>query len=159
MLTSISASSVDFLVTAAIMAIEIVVIVRYAIPIAIISIIGGILIMIMILNLARRSFRDYFFERVISMFGLLTGTVSTGLALLRVIDPEFKTPAASDLVLGSGFSLFIGFPLLLLINIPVLHRTQKVFILTDAGILGYIILLFFLMLSLKLMGLKKHILR
>ena len=159
MLTSISASSVDFLVTAAIMAIEIVVIVRYAIPIAIISLVGGILIMIMILNLARRSFRDYFFERVISMFGLLTGTVSTGLALLRVIDPEFKTPAASDLVLGSGFSLFIGFPLLLLINIPVLHQTQKVFILTDAGILGYIILLFFLMLSLKLMGLKKHILR
>ncbi len=154
LLTSISASSVDFLVTAAIMAIEIVVVARYALPIAIISIIGGSFIMLMVIGLARRSFRDYFFERVISMFGLLTGTVSTGLALLRVIDPEFKTPAASDLVLGSGFSLFIGFPLLLLVNIPVLYQTSRAYLLTDAGIFGYMLLLFLLMGVLRLIRLK-----
>ncbi len=150
-LTSISASSVDFLVTAAIMAIELAFIVQYIVPIAVICIIGGILIMVMVIFLAKRSFHDYFFERVISIFGLLTGTVSTGLALLRVIDPEYKTPAASDLVLGSGFSLFIGFPLLLLVNIPALHQKTRAFLLTDGAIFGYIVILLLLMLSLGLL--------
>ena len=41
-----------------------------------------------------------------------------------VIDPEYRTPAARDLVLGSGLSLFFSFPLLLLfINVPALNRT------------------------------------
>lgn len=155
MLTGISASSVDFLVTAAIMAIELAFVVQYIVPIAVICIAGGVAIMLLVIFLAKRSFNDYFFERVISIFGLLTGTVSTGLALLRVIDPEYKTPAASDLVLGSGFSLFIGFPLLFLINIPALHRTTKVFLLTDGGIFGYIVVLFVVMYALKILGKKK----
>jgi ESS family glutamate:Na+ symporter len=150
-LTSIGASSVDFLVAAAIMAIELAFIVQYIIPIVIICVIGGVVVMVMVVFLARRSFNDYFFERVISIFGLLTGTVSTGLALLRVIDPEYRTPAASDLVLGSGFSLFIGFPLLFLINIPALNRTTKVFLLTDVAIVGYMIILVILMIALRLL--------
>ncbi|UCB44817.1 MAG: hypothetical protein JSV25_11440, partial [Spirochaetota bacterium] len=155
-LTSIGASSVDFLVAAAIMAIELAFIVQYIAPILIICVIGGVLVMVMVIFLARRSFHDYFFERVISIFGLLTGTVSTGLALLRVIDPEYKTPAASDLVLGSGFSLFIGFPLLFLINIPALNRTAKVLLLTDVGIVGYMIILVVLMVALKLLRKKSN---
>jgi ESS family glutamate:Na+ symporter len=155
MLTGISASSVDFLVTAAIMAIELAFVVQYIVPITVICIVGGILVMLLVLFLAKRSFTDYFFERVISIFGLLTGTVSTGLALLRVIDPEYKTPAASDLVLGSGFSLFIGFPLLFLINIPALHQTAKVYLITDGGILGYIVILFVIMVALGILRKKK----
>lgn len=154
-LTSISASSVDFLVTAAIMGIEVVVAVRYIFPIVLITAIGGVLTMFLILFLSKRIFKDYFFERVISIFGLLTGTVSTGLALLRVIDPEYRTPAASDLILGSGFSLFLGFPLLFLINIPALTQTVKVFLLTDLAILGYVLLLFLLMLFLGLLRNRK----
>jgi ESS family glutamate:Na+ symporter len=156
MLTGISASSVDFLVTAAIMAIELAFVVQYIIPITVICIVGGVLVMLLVLFLARRSFNDYFFERVISIFGLLTGTVSSGLALLRVIDPEYRTPAASDLVLGSGFSVFIAFPLLLLINIPAMYRTTKVYLLTDAGILGYIVILFVIMIALRVLGPKRQ---
>ena len=150
MLTGISASSVDFLVTAAIMAIEVVVVVRYIVPIAVICVVGGTVIMLVVVTLARKSFDDHVFERVISIFGLLTGTVSTGLALLRVVDPEYKTPAASDLVLGSGFSLFFGFPLLFFINIPALHRSTKIYLLTDAGIFGYIVILLVVMAALGL---------
>ena len=157
MLTGISASSVDFLVTAAIMAIELAFVVQYIVPIAVICVAGGILVMLLVLFLARRSFDDYFFERVISIFGLLTGTVSTGLALLRVIDPEYKTPAASDLVLGSGFSLFLAFPLLFLINIPALHQSSKVYLLTNGGIFGYIVILFIVMYALKILEKKRKI--
>jgi len=153
-LTGISASSVDFLVTAAIMAIEIVVVMQYIVPILVICVVGGTLIMLVVFMLAKRSFDDYFFERVISIFGLLTGTVSTGLALLRVIDPEYKTPAASDLVLGSGFSLFLGFPLLLLINIPAIHQTVRAYLFTDFAILGYILIVFFAAVILRLIRIK-----
>ena len=42
-------------------------------------------------------------EAFFSMFGMLTGTASNGMILLREIDPKFETPAANNLVLqGSG---------------------------------------------------------
>ena len=144
-LTNISASSVDFLVTAAIMAIELVVVIEFIIPIAVISIVGGVLTTIFVLYMAKNTYVDHFFERFISIFGLLTGTVSTGLALLRVIDPDYKTPAASDLVLGSGISLFIGFPLLFVINIPALRQNVKAYILTDVAIFGYMVIIIVVM--------------
>ena len=139
-LTNISASSVDFLVTAAIMAIELVVVMEFIVPITIISIVGGVLTTLFVLYMAKNTYNDYIFERFISIFGLLTGTVSTGLALLRVIDPDYETPAASDLVLGSGLSLFIGFPLLFVINIPALKQNVKAYLLTDAAIFGYMVI-------------------
>jgi ESS family glutamate:Na+ symporter len=153
-LTGIAASSVDFLITAAIMAIEIVVVVQYILPIAVICVIGGVATMAAVVVLARRSFSDHYFERLVSIFGLLTGTVSTGLALLRIIDPDYKTPAAGDLVLGSGFSLFLGFPLLFLINIPALYQNTKMYLITDAAILVYMIIILMVMISLKLLRKK-----
>ncbi len=155
-LTNISASSVDFLVTAAIMAIEVIVVIKFIVPIFVISIAGGAIITLTVIFLARKTYNDYFFERAISIFGLLTGTVSTGLALLRVIDPDYKTPAASDLVLGSGISLFIGFPLLFLINIPALKKTVKAYLLTDLAIFVYILLIIFIMYILGLFKSKKR---
>jgi ESS family glutamate:Na+ symporter len=35
--------------------------------------------------------------------------------LTREIDPDFKTPTADDLVMGSSAGIILGFPLLLLI--------------------------------------------
>jgi len=158
MLTSISTASVDFLVTAAIMAIEVVVVMQYIVPILAICIIGGIAVMVLILFLAKHSYHDYFFHRVISMFGLLTGTISTGLALLRVIDPGYRTPAARDVVLGSGLSLFFSFPLLLFINVPALNRTVRIYLLTEVVVLGYIFVLFTVMVATGFLRLKSKLL-
>jgi ESS family glutamate:Na+ symporter len=147
MLTSISTASVDFLVTAAIMAIEVVVVTQYILPIMAICIVGGVTVMALIVFLAKRSFHDYFFQRVISIFGLLTGTISTGLALLRVIDPGYRTPAARDMALGSGLSLFFSFPLLLFINVPALNRTVRMYLLTDAVVVIYIVVIVAVMIT------------
>ncbi|HPG44024.1 MAG TPA: hypothetical protein PLJ98_09485, partial [Acholeplasmataceae bacterium] len=48
------------------------------------------------------------------MYGTMTGTVSTGIALLREVDPYFETPAATDLVTGTTTAIIFGFPILLL---------------------------------------------
>lgn len=47
-------------------------------------------------------------------FGMLTGTASEGIALLREIDPEFKTGVAEDMVNGSGTAAIFGAPMLII---------------------------------------------
>jgi ESS family glutamate:Na+ symporter len=49
----------------------------------------------------------------------MTGTLSSGLALLRVIDPEFKTPVASDYIFSNGITFLLAIPMILLINLPI----------------------------------------
>lgn len=51
------------------------------------------------------------------MYGMLTGTISSGVLLLREIDPEFDTPAANNLLTGSSFAIVMGAPMLLLIGL------------------------------------------
>ena len=46
---------------------------------------------------------------------MLTGTASTGMILLREIDPNYETPAADNLVLQQMPAIIFGAPLLLLI--------------------------------------------
>ena len=50
------------------------------------------------------------------MYGMLTGTISSGVLLLREIDPEYETPAANNLVTGSSFGIVFGAPVLLLVS-------------------------------------------
>ena len=48
------------------------------------------------------------------MYGMLTGTASTGTILLREIDEEFKTPAADNMVYQNFPAIVFGFPMMLL---------------------------------------------
>ena len=59
---------------------------------------------------------DYYYEGFVSMFGMMTGTVSSGILLLREIDPGLKTPAANNLVTGSCSAIVFALPILILIG-------------------------------------------
>ena len=48
------------------------------------------------------------------MYGMLTGTASTGIILLREIDGEFRTPAADNMVYQNFPAIVFGFPLMFL---------------------------------------------
>ena len=48
------------------------------------------------------------------MYGMLTGTASTGTILLREIDGDFKTPAADNMVYQNFPAIVFGFPLMML---------------------------------------------
>ena len=63
---------------------------------------------------AHTLFPEYAEEQFLTMFGMLTGTASTGVILLREIDGEFKTPAADNLVYQNFPAIVFGFPLMLL---------------------------------------------
>ena len=47
-------------------------------------------------------------------YGMLTGTASTGIVLLRELDPDFKTPASENLVYQNFPAMVFGFPMMLL---------------------------------------------
>ncbi len=63
---------------------------------------------------AKTLFKDYSEEQFLAMFGMLTGTASTGVILLREIDGDFKTPAADNLVYQNFPAIAFGFPIMLI---------------------------------------------
>ena len=63
---------------------------------------------------AKALFKDYAEEQFLARYGMLTGTASTGIILLREIDGDFKTPAADNLVYQNFPAIVFGFPIMLL---------------------------------------------
>ncbi len=63
---------------------------------------------------AKTLFPDYPEEQFLAMYGMLTGTASTGIILLREVDGDFKTPAADNLVYQNFPAIAFGFPMMLL---------------------------------------------
>ena len=62
----------------------------------------------------RKLFPAYKEQQFLAMYGMLTGTASTGIILLREIDGDFKTPVADNLVYQNFPAMVFGFPILLL---------------------------------------------
>jgi ESS family glutamate:Na+ symporter len=111
--------SVDFLLTATIMAIQLVVVWEYVVPIAVMGILGVGVTTVVVVYLGNRLW-SLNLERTIAIFGTVIGTVSTSLLLLRIIDPEFKTRVALELGLMNIFSAPIILSGMLLVSAPVL---------------------------------------
>ncbi|MBN2658389.1 MAG: sodium:glutamate symporter [Spirochaetales bacterium] len=114
----ISGVSIDIMVTSAIAAISMVIVINYWFPILIAVLLGGAVTILTIPWMCSRMFTDYPFIRMILLFGVSTGTLSTGLALLRVVDPDFETPVAEDYSYASGLTFFMFIPFILTINFP-----------------------------------------
>ena len=63
---------------------------------------------------AKTLFPDYMEEQFLAMYGMLTGTASTGIILLREIDGDFRTPASDNLVYQNFPAIAFGFPMMFL---------------------------------------------
>lgn len=92
----ISGAALDFLVVSAVMTIQLKVVVQNWLPLLIIIIAGLIFCVFTVIFIAPRLFKEAWFERAIADFGQATGVTATGLMLLRTVDPENKTIAASS---------------------------------------------------------------
>lgn len=118
-MTRISNLFMDFMIVASIAAISMVVVHQYMIPLVAISLLVGLFTWGIVHYLTRDAFTSYQLERFAAIFGNMTGTLQSGLLLLRILDSGMKSPASYNLVYGSGFALILGFPILLIINAPV----------------------------------------
>jgi len=86
--------TLDFLVVAAIATIRLEVVAQGWIPLLLLVLAGIAWNIFCVLFLARKIFKTVWFERAIAEMGQSMGVTATGLLLLRVVDPDYKTPAA-----------------------------------------------------------------
>lgn len=148
-LTRISGISIDVMVTASIASISLVVVAQYWLPILILTTVGGFMAYFTLPWICSRLFVDHQFHRALVIFGASTGTMPTGLALLRVIDPEFETPDASDYMYSSGLTFIFAIPLILSINLPAYSVTKNnpsllwIAVLISCAYLVFVVVLFF----------------
>jgi len=114
LLTRISNFFFDIMVVASIAAIRLGILQRYWGVLLLLGVVGLVFTYIYNYYVAKTLFPAYQEEQFLTMFGMLTGTASTGVALLREIDGKFKTPASENLVYQNFPAIVFGFPMMLL---------------------------------------------
>ena len=117
LLSRLSGLSFDIMIVTGIASIEIDDLSGLWLPFALMAVAGAVITLFHLKYVCKRVYGDYYYEGLLSMYGMMTGTISSGILLLRELDPQLKTPAANNLVIGSSFAILLGIPLLLLIGL------------------------------------------
>lgn len=104
----------DIMIVAGIAAIRIDSIRNYWGLLLILGVTGAVATYFYVWFICRKVFPDYADEQFLAWYGMLTGTASTGIILLREIDCNFTTPAADNLVYQNLPAIVLGFPIMLL---------------------------------------------
>lgn len=87
----------DYLVVCSFMAVEVKVLGKWMMPIIVISIAITVLTAAVCFFFGKRFGGSNDFERTLGLYGTCTGTVASGISLVRIVDPEFKTITALEL--------------------------------------------------------------
>ena len=116
LLARISGYSFDLMVVTGICTINFEKLAGLWMPFILMCILGAVVTLFYLRWLCRKLYPDYYYEGFLSLFGMLTGVISSGILLLREVDPKYETPAANNLLLGSSFAIGFGFPMLILIG-------------------------------------------
>ena len=111
----------DYLVAFGIAAINPNLVIKYAMPIIIMSVIGITWLTIYLFVFCRRLYHNFWFERGIFVFGWGSGTVAMGMTLLKIIDPEYKSGTVEDyglayIIIGIIEVLIVTFVPSMLVN-------------------------------------------
>lgn len=114
LLTRVSNFFFDIMVVAGIAAIRLDILEKYWGIIIILGVVSLVITYVYNRFVAKKLFPDYYEEQFLMMYGMLTGTASTGTILLREIDSEFKTPAAENMVYQNFPAIVFGFPMMFL---------------------------------------------
>lgn len=119
LLQKISATSFDLMITAGIAAISIIAFRDNWIFIMVVTTVGAFFTMFYTIYICKKIYKVDVIEHIAALYGMWTGTITTGIALLREIDPESKTNVPEHCVLGSGVAAIFAIPLMLILNVPI----------------------------------------
>lgn len=95
--SKITGWTADYLVVCAFMAVGIGVIGKWLVPILVESAVITVITFVICFYFGKRIGGSNDFERTLGLYGTCTGTVPSGIALVRIVDPEFKTSTAVEL--------------------------------------------------------------
>ena len=119
MLNRISGLMFDIMVVASIASIDLSAF-RYKefwMPLALECAAGAVATYLYVSFICKKLFRGYSDEMFLAMYGMLTGTASTGIILLREVDPLYKTPSSHNVIYQNLWSILLGAPMLLLLGV------------------------------------------
>ena len=114
----ITGSAVDFMVVATIMSIELALLSEFIVPIlaVCIAVSAGTALLCYVFG---RRLNELGVERALTAFGCCCGSTGSGVLLLRMLDPDLRTPIARELAFFNIAIMFFGFHILTLMS-PVL---------------------------------------
>ena len=135
LMTRVSNFFFDLMVVAGVSAIRIDILGNYLGIILILGIVGAVVTFVYNRFVAKTLFGDYVEEQFLVMYGMLTGTASTGIILLREIDSDFKTPASDNMVYQNFPAIVLGLPIMFLATLAPTHPylTLGIFIVLFIG--------------------------
>jgi len=114
----ITGSAVDFMVVGTIMSIKFTVLVEYLVPVLLVILAVTLVTVVLCFGLGRR-LGKLGMERTLTIFGCCCGSSGTGLLLLRILDPDFRTPVAKELAFFNVAILFTCFHIIMVMS-PIL---------------------------------------
>jgi ESS family glutamate:Na+ symporter len=123
LLARISVVGVEITTAGSIAAVRLEVLGLWLVPILLMTLLAGVLTLLGCWWLARRAFPEAPFAHALALFGMGTGTLPTGLALLRMLDPELRGPVARNAVIGATASVPFNAPMFLIL-IPLVAVPQ-----------------------------------
>lgn len=136
LLSHISNVAFDLMVVAGIAAIRLDILKNYWGIMIILAVVGAVVTYFYNYFVAKKLFPSYTHEQFLAMYGMLTGTASTGIILLREIDPELTGKASSNLVYQNLPAMLLGFPMMFLAT----YAPQQPYIALGILVAGFIVL-------------------
>ena len=113
-MTRVSNLVFDIMVVAGVAAIRLDILMNYWGIMLILGVVGAVITYVYNYAVAKTLFPDYTQEQFLTMYGMLTGTASTGIILLREIDKDFKTPSSDNMVYQNFPAIVFGLPIMFL---------------------------------------------
>lgn len=137
----LSSSFTDILVACGVASIKLGVIVKYALPLIVLILVGATIVWCITFYLGRKLARTYWFERMIFAWGWWTGTMAMGIALLRIVDPKLSSKAMDDYAMA--YLPIAPVEILLITFVPIVFvNGYGVWILLACLLLSLLILIF-----------------
>ena len=116
LLDRISGFMFDIMIIAGVAAIDLTQLSTMVVPLIIICGLGATVTFVYVRLACNHLYEGYENEMFFAMFGMLTGTASNGMILLREVDPKYETPASTNLVLQSLPAIAFGGAILLVLE-------------------------------------------
>ena len=114
MMDRIGGFAFDLMIVAGVAAIQIPLLASYWAVLLILAAAGTVSTLFYVNIVCKKLFPGYRHEQFLAFFGMLTGTASTGMILLREIDGSYRSPASENLVYQTVPAMAFGFPLMFL---------------------------------------------
>ncbi|MDK8790923.1 sodium:glutamate symporter [Corynebacterium sp. MSK039] len=144
---SVSGASTDFLVAVGIASIVPAVVASYIVPLIILFLVGLAFCLFLFFYVAPRTFDHGWFERAVFGWGWATASVATGIAVLKIVDPEMRSGTLEEF--GMAYVGFAPFEIAAAILAPIAIIAGLVWLFGGVALIAGLVMLIPPILALK----------